>query len=317
MSPDLRYGLITANMDLPAYEDSYQLYLWDRQQDTATLVTHELDGGPLHDQVISGSLTDDGRFVTFSSKAPDVVADDPTSHVDDVYLWDRTTGEIRLVSGPVIDEGFVPADRNEVISPDGSYVLYSTWLGDLDPQRTGELGWVTWSRGTGTSAIVDLPGYELDPGPNWPIAPISADGRWVLSQARDAETTFTKTVLWDTTDNTVTLVPEVSTPAADGSTAPLYPDAISADGSTVTGSVCGFRFDQILYEPCYVHLWTRSAGDPVLVTDHHDPDEWLRESSGGGVLSTTGRYLTFSSDSPNLIPDDTGAGGIFTWDRDG
>ena len=323
MTPDLRYGLFTAMVPVGDYPDTYQLYLWDRQANTATLISHDLTGDPVQDKVLDYSISDDGRFVTFASSAPGIVADDPTEVRDDVYLWDRTKDETTLVSGPMVDEAFGSTSRNPVISPDGSYVLYGAWLQDINPTRTDEIGIVRWNRASGTSSIVDLPGYDIDPGPNWPIEPISADGRWVLTQARDEESTITETVLWDTTTNATTPVPEAPTPSADGSTGALYPDAISADGSTVTGTVCGFRYDQqaqFLYEPCYAYVWTRSAGDPVLVSKHwnlaNDPTLWLRESSGGGTLSGDGRYLVFGSESTALIPNDGSAGGIYTWDRD-
>lgn len=319
MTPDLRFGLFAAQVAV----DTQQMYLWDREEGTATLVTHDLEGKPVPDKVLDAGISDDGRFVTFASSAPGIVADDPTELRPDVYLWDRTLDEVTLVSGPIVDELYGWTPRNPVISPDGSYVLYGAWLQDIDPARTDEIGVVKWDRASGTSSIVDLPGYDIEPGPNWPIEPISSDGRWVLTQARDEESRIRQTVLWDTTTNAATLVPEVPTPSADGSTGVLSPDAISADGSTVTGNVCGFRYDQevqFLYEPCYAYVWTRSAGDPVLVSKHwdlaNDPTLWLRESSGQGTLSGDGRYLVFESDSTSLIPNDVSAGGIYTWDRD-
>jgi Tol biopolymer transport system component len=74
-----------------------QLYLYDRASGAATLVSHRagqpdtLSAG--NAQV--GTLSTDGRFVAFDSSALDLVAGE-TGATDNFFLWDRTTGVIRL-----------------------------------------------------------------------------------------------------------------------------------------------------------------------------------------------------------------------------
>jgi hypothetical protein len=318
MTPDLRYALLTVEQDLPDFTDSYQLYLWDRQLDTATLITHRLDGEASRGQVLSGSISDDGRFVVFASRANDLVTDDPTEIRDDVFLWDRTTGEVSLVSGPIADEFGPVIQRLSAISPNGSYVLYQSNIRDFDPSQDDVTVMVRWDRVTGTRALIEVDGYDFSENRELPFKPFSSDGRWVAVNLRENGGYVVAAVL-DTTDNSLEEVPWVPSPAADGTMLPLRLTGISADGSTVTGDVCGFRYDQerqFLYEPCYVYVWERSEAAPVLMTKHWAPDDWVREQSGGGVLSADGRYSLFGSDSESLIEGDSGGGGTYLWDRD-
>jgi hypothetical protein len=320
MTPDLRYGILQVHQDLPDWEDSYQLYLWDRQLNTATLVTHRADGEASSGQVLSGRISDDGRFVVFESRANDLVADDPTEVRYDTFLWDRTTDTVSLVSGPIVDElGPVP-QREPAISPDGSYVLYQSNIRDFHPELEDASVMVKWTRTTGARTVIDVPGYDFRDNRELPAEAFSADGRWVGVYPRQAGGRLVGALL-DTTDSSIHEVPWLPSPAADGTTMPMEITGVSADGSTVTGFVCAQRYDQVrqfLYEPCYVYVWERSESTPVLVTKHWDPDDWVRDPSSAGFLSANGRYLVFGSDSPDLIRGDSDnlTGDIYTWDRD-
>ena len=79
-----------------------------------------------------GSISDDGRFVTFGTTASDVVPPDPLGH-GDVFRLDRATGEMLLVSRG-LDGG--PANESSggsTISADGSLVAFSSLATDLVP----------------------------------------------------------------------------------------------------------------------------------------------------------------------------------------
>lgn len=112
-----------------------QLLVMDRRTGRTTLVSRSLTGGPGNGPSVEPSLSDDGRYVGFSSKAADLVTDD-TNGAWDYFVHDRLTG--RTVRASVATGGrqgtkaeFVTRRASGRISPDGRFATFSSTLGDL------------------------------------------------------------------------------------------------------------------------------------------------------------------------------------------
>jgi len=78
-------------------------------------------------------ISADGRFVTFQSKATNLIPDD-TNGVVDIFLKDLTNGTIRLVSAGANSEQGDQNSYHPSISGDGRFVTFSseaTNLGSL------------------------------------------------------------------------------------------------------------------------------------------------------------------------------------------
>jgi Tol biopolymer transport system component len=93
------------------------------------------DGRQGRDFSSSPSISADGRFVTFSSQAGNLVAGD-TNRTADVFVRDRVTKVTRRVSlGPDGRQGR-GASGDPSISADGRYVAFSSDAPNLVPGDT-------------------------------------------------------------------------------------------------------------------------------------------------------------------------------------
>ncbi len=121
------------------------VFLWSRENDITTLVSHRAGAattaGDLLSQAPPGqlSVSDDGRFAVFSSGATNLVAGQGANGFEQVYLHDRTTGAIVLVShaaSGLLQSGgerstYFATPVGRAISGDGRWVVFVTLAVDL------------------------------------------------------------------------------------------------------------------------------------------------------------------------------------------
>ena len=77
----------------------HSLYLYDRLADSSTRVSVNSSGEPANRFSVTPSVSDDGRFVAFSTNSNNLAPDD-LDFDDDVYIYDIEAGETRRVSEP-------------------------------------------------------------------------------------------------------------------------------------------------------------------------------------------------------------------------
>jgi Tol biopolymer transport system component len=142
--------------------ESSDVFLHDRETGTTTLVSRSaaspVTAGNAHSShpVISA----DGRFVAFESDATDLVAGlvVPDPCCGNVFLYDRATGEMTLVSrvpGSPVTAGN-GGSANPAISADGAYVAFTSSATDLvagqvDARSTSDV--FLYDRVTGTTIL--------------------------------------------------------------------------------------------------------------------------------------------------------------------
>ncbi|MFI9834852.1 TolB family protein [Streptomyces sp. NPDC051913] len=135
------------------------LWAYDIRSGTQQQLNVTPDGTPTTAMAVDASLTADGRYVAFSSGAPDLVPDDTNGTDPDVFVRDLVTGKIRRISHNA-ETAF--GTQSPEISPDGRYLAYeatprnretgyfgvqNVYLRDL---RTGQVRLVSESVGGGT-----------------------------------------------------------------------------------------------------------------------------------------------------------------------
>ena len=184
------------------------------------------------------SISEDGRYVTFASRAPDLVPGD-TNKAIDVFVRDRAAGTtIRL---PQLGGLPVPPAGSAVdpaISADGSVVAF---VYTPPPPTTGvavvlsQPVILVWARATNVSEVVSVTAAG-DTMPRSTQPSVSGDGRFVAftsqSPAAADDTAFDDDVfVRDRAAGTTTLV-SVATGGGTGNAASNAP-AISQDGRTV------------------------------------------------------------------------------------
>ena len=155
------------------------VFVRDRLLGTTTRVSEAWDGGDAWGESRDPSISEDGRWIAFYSYAPDLV-DDDTNAFQDVFVFDRTTGQVSRVSTAWDGSEDNGDSRTPSISGDGRYVAFRSTAtnivsGSMDSSKyiyvrdlqTGdnELVSVTWE------------GAEENGGSWYPH--ISADGRHV------------------------------------------------------------------------------------------------------------------------------------------
>jgi Tol biopolymer transport system component len=121
------------------------------------------------------AINADGRFITFHSASPNLVAGD-TNGTSDVFIRDVDTGmtsRVSVTSAGVQGSGL---SANADVSADGRYVVFQSSAGNLDAM--GRVGIFVHDRQTGVTAPV---GVEPSPAvlpAEWPR--ISRDGRFIV-----------------------------------------------------------------------------------------------------------------------------------------
>ncbi|HEY9422725.1 MAG TPA: hypothetical protein VIW92_15025 [Thermoanaerobaculia bacterium] len=269
---------------VPGQEDragSSDVFLWDRRTGRTTLVSHvhgsRTRAGGRDSRL--GDVSADGNIVAFQSAAPDLVARQrDTDETFDVFVWDRRTGVTSLVSQPArVGDNFCYVGS---LSPDGALLAFGC-LG-LNPDA------YLYERRTRRISPLGRAGG--------PIL-ISANGRWAAL------------VKFVTAADSIVLLNRATgealevAPASAGSVLPL---GLSDDGRWLL-----FRSDAPDLVPGQVDdedstdlfLFDRVSRQTRLVS--HVPGDPLRSTGRDVVfasLSPNGRWVSFQSDSPLLLP---------------
>jgi len=137
ISADGRYVVFTSAATNLVPGDSngvMDVFVRDRVAGTTERVSVSSSEAQSNDESRTATFSADGRFVTFSSRASNLVAGD-TNGAYDVFVRDLTAGTTELVSLTSLDE---PSDDNALsadsqnISADGRYVAFSAYASNLD-----------------------------------------------------------------------------------------------------------------------------------------------------------------------------------------
>lgn len=279
------------------------------------LVSSAPSGEPGNRESQAPAISADGRVISFHSAATNLIAGD-TNDMDDVYVFDRETGEVSRVS--VSSDGVEGNywSRASSLSRDGRYVVFESLASNLvKDDLNGELDVFRHDRETGETIRVSLAhdGSELNNGGGYAALPIiSGDGNLVAFTSAAANL-----VPDDTNDYLDQFVRDVTAQttirvslASDGSqaeklllTSTVAPQ-ISGNGRYVTfvSFWSGFGGEDDSYEDVY----RRDLRDSVT---HHISYSKLPSVNDGNSanpsISADGRFVVFDSRSSALVEGDT------------
>jgi Tol biopolymer transport system component len=276
--------------------------------------------GAQADAVSFGSgLSADGRYVTFSSDASNLV-DADTNNARDVFVRDRRAGTTRRVSlsgtGAQGDE----ESFGTSITPDGRAVAFTSRASNLVPGDThGQTDAFVRDLRTGATVRVSVSSDGVPGNSESAFPRLSADGRHVVFQSwatnlvagdtGDAEDVFVRDLATRATERVS--VSSTGEPANEDS----FGVAISGDGryvafvSSATNLVPGDTNNA-----ADVFLRDRRAGTTTRV--NVGPGGVQADQAGASVaLTPDARYVAFDSTATNLVsPSTTGAAGIYVRD---
>jgi Tol biopolymer transport system component len=265
-----------------------------------------------------------GRYVVFVSSATNLIEGDVNGHPD-VFLKDRETGEVELIS--VASDGtqgnnwsgnggmgFTSAPRLDV-TPDGRFVVFLSQATNLVAGVTDLTNVYLRDRQTQQTEQINFDA-DGEPSPAFSTGPVSIsdDGRFVVYQSVDGtydtgpDVTFVDILLRDRQEGTTTLV---SVNNAGEQAAPAGPtNNNNNDRSDITGDG---------------RLVVFQTSAPNLVPDDSNDatDVFVRDILAGttsrvsvaddgsqadgpsqlGAIDATGRYVVFTSAATNLVPE--------------
>jgi Tol biopolymer transport system component len=268
-------------------------------------------------------ISSDGRYVTFTSDADNLVESD-TNGVGDVFVHDKQTGETQLISRTT--DGTIGNDLSfwSSISSDGRYVTFMSSATNLVQSDSND----TWDiflkdRKSGQINLVSL-GYDGSPANSQSEYPvISQDGR-SIAFASDAtnivegDTNGCRDVFEYNRQSGKTIRVSLAsdgTPADKGTAA--FVISISEDGKFVAFPSLATNLvpnDTNQVWDIFVH--DRDTGETTRVSVSSDGMQSNGDSLGVSI-SSNGRYVTFGSNGNNLVSEDlNGVMDVFLHDRD-
>jgi extracellular elastinolytic metalloproteinase len=267
----------------------------------------------------SASISGDGRFVAFASRASDLVVGDTNQSVD-VFVRDRETGATERVSVDSQGAQAASGGASPAISADGRFVAFTSDSPDLVPgDMNGVSDVFVHDRTTGATERVSVGGSGKQGNRASRLPAISGDGRFVAFESgasnlvpgdgngvvdvfvRDRETGATERVSVDSAGQEGDGRSDSCTISADGRVVAFQSEA----SNLVAGDTDGTQD---------IFVRDREAGTTEAVS--YDQSG----SPAGGVLapavSADGRFVAFSSSFSGFVPNDTnGVLDVFVRDR--
>jgi Tol biopolymer transport system component len=299
---------------------NWDVFVHDREARTTTRVSLASDGTQGNGGSYSPSISADGRYVAFRSRASNLVAGDTNGNWD-VFVHDRQTRTTTRVS--LASDGTQGNDvsRNPSISADGRYVAFQSDASNLVAgDINGESDVFVRDRQTRTTTRISLAsGGAEGNGDSWNPS-ISADGRYVAFYSSASNLVAGDIngegdiFVHDRRTRTTTRV-SLASDGTPGNGLSFFP-LISADGryvafesnadNLVTGDTNGDR-------DVFVHDREARTTTRVSLTSNGIQGNGASISSS---ISADGRHVAFQSRASDLVAGDgNGSWDVFVRDR--
>ena len=214
--------------------------------------------------------------------------------------------------------------RSPSISADGRYVTFYSTASNIVPGDVGNFDVFIWDRSTAETILASrgLRGKPANGNSSYPD--ISGDGRYVSFQStarnlvRGQQNRKDHIYLYDRVADTIERVDQTPD-GAPGDRPAASSTSISLDGTHVVfGSRARNLSDRDSNRYPDVFVYDVETGTIELITHAYDggPVDGGVYSQYNPTISADGRFVAFSSDANNLVPDDSRtAGDAFVYDR--
>jgi len=308
-----------ANNLVPGDTGWWDVFVRDRVGGTTERVSVADGGGQANQHSVRPSISADGRFVAFSSRASNLVPND-TNGASDVFVRDRsgsTTERLSLSSAGAQANYDCYRPR---ISADGRFVAFESDASNLVPNDSGWRDIFVRDRSGSTTERVSVTSGGAQANYDSFNACISVDGRFVAfdsgaSNLVPGDTNgYPDVFLRDRQENTTKRVSVTATGGeavgGDSSSA-----SISGNGRFVAGDTISWNLVSGPYpmRQIFIRDTQTPTTEAVSISTSGEP---ANSNSGEPSISHDGRFVAFESDASNLVSDDTnGVGDVFVRDR--
>jgi len=315
--------------------NAWDIFLWDRLNGEVTRVSVGPGGTEGNGDSRHPSISWDGRYVAFESRASNLITGDGNESRD-IFVHDRAIGYTSRVSEPSgggnalwpcplcgchcpapLEGGLEGGSCDASISADGRYVTFESSACNLD-----------WGEGDGTflhdRVTEETTRLVVDNGlvrPSCWSASISGDGRYVAcvslasylvaNDTNNANDVFVRDRLAATTWCASMGVNEATGMGSSGS------PSISGDGRFVAFESYASNLAPGDYNGTSdIFVYDREANETTLVSKNGNGQS-ASGASRNPCLSPDGRYVSFESSASDLVADDgNGCTDIFLHDRE-
>ena len=304
------------DLDVGAPQGSVLIYRYNVATGRIKVASKSHTGELPSNWSINANISSDGRYISYTSAAHDIVRGDHNK-VADVFRYDAVADTTIKVS-QTLTGGETNKSSNSGwqggISGDGRYVVYTaaaTNMGPIDTNNDSDA--YIYDAQTGATALAS-PGTDGNAG-GAVATGISDNGKivslWSASNHLVAGITdkVTRAFVYNGTTNTVKLIAKTSAelPAGAQSTA----SSVSANGRYIT-------FDAITVDwsvaDVFLYDRTTNVATKISVTPNGSN---ANGGSGSSSISRSGNYIGFCSGATNLVPGDPigATTDIFLWSR--
>ena len=276
----------------------------------------------------SPSISDDGRFVAFSSDANNLVPGD-NNGLRDIFVHDRLTGDFERINiGNNGEEPFYDS-FDPVISGNGNVVVFQSQDSEMVPVNNNIPKIFVYRRDTGTLSLASVDNFGVPANNNSYAPAVSDDGTvvsfWSRADNLDVSVQDTNNGYDLFTHNLVTGVTQRVTYKTGGGQAEAsdfflsQKHGISADGrylaySSSSTDLVADDFNGLA--DIFIVDTVEQTTDRIVV---HKPTGGVEEPSGYSLapsISADGRYVVFDSPADNFVSEDKNfRADIFLYDR--
>ena len=277
-----------------------------------------------------GMVSDDGRYVVFTSPSDSVTAGD-SNGLQDVFLYDRQANTYTLVSHNASNTGSGNGtSKNPVISGDGNYVAFVSSASNLASGITDSNGVddvFLWSRSTGQITLLSAVGNQSADGfsgapvinQNGSVVAFTSASQNLLGPGiSDNDGSGQDVFVWTRASGVATLVSLNLAGTGTGNRGSGNP-VVSRDGSYIafvsTASDLAINDKNGFQADVFVYGVNTGSLDLVSV----DPTGFSSTTgsvNGTPSISADGSRIAFST-SAALLPNDTNSvSDIYLWQRD-
>lgn len=283
-----------SNLDPDDQNGVLDVFMIDRGTGLVRRVSEPTAGGDPDGISLRPAVSNDGRFIAFDTMASNLSTADNDAHFD-VYVFDRLTGTLELVSVNTAGKKGNAGSIAPAISSDGRFIAFESDASNLVSDDTlgvrdvfvrdrGPRVGDSFDTSQAKTVRVSVRSAGFVPGVAESVnASISADGRFVVFES------FADNLVDDDDNNEYD----------------VFVHDRDADANGVFDE--HFYFDQDSQQTLPASITER-----VSVVDGGEADG----RSGSAAITSDGRFVAFQSGANNLVSDDPNVGvDVFIYDR--